>query len=489
MNNTDKKTSSWIEKAVPFALLIVSVLSASAQLTTNLPPSPIVQFWGGGQDTMVLLADGSVWTWGSNVAGKLGNNQSSANYGDNSFDSYLPVKVHGPGNVGYLNSIIAVSAGEAVNTALRADGTVWAWGDNEFAQLGNGTTNDAWTPVQVIGLTNIVGISGRGYHTLALKSDGTVWAWGWNYYGQLGIGSTATVLVPRQVLGITNPAAISACYSTSLVLMPNGTVEMWGTDKVGEMGQGGFGFHSYTPIPVPGISNVLSISGDFQEPEALKSDGSIWMWGYNNLGQLGIGTTNNTNIPMQVLNLTNMIFAGVTGDRNNCAIRTDHTVWIWGRNYNGQLGNGMTDSVAHPFPEPMAAFGNATVVAVQTPDWQSLALESDGTMWSWGSNPHGQLGNGTTNDAWSPGLVLWPVVAAPTPILLTGATLPDGSFQINFTNNPGTLFAVLTTTNLSWPMNRWTAAGTASEVAAGQFQFTESSTVTIPRRFYSVRTP
>ena len=224
---TAKIFDTQIMKKFPLAILIASALSASAQLT-NLPPSPIVQFWGGGQDTMVLLADGSVWTWGSNVAGKLGNNQSSANYSDNSFDSYLPIKVHGPGNVGYLNSIIAVSAGEGHNTALRSDGTVWAWGDNEFAQLGNGNTNNAWTPVQVSGLTNVVAISGRGYHTLALKSDGTVWAWGWNYYGQLGIGSTATVLVPQQVPGITNPATISACYSTSLVLMSNGTVKKCG---------------------------------------------------------------------------------------------------------------------------------------------------------------------------------------------------------------------------------------------------------------------
>ena len=194
---------------------------------------------------------------------------------------------------------------------------------------------------------------------------------------------------------------------------------------------------------MPGISNVVSISGGFQGPEALKSDGTIWMWGWNNLGQLGNGTTNDADVPTQVLNLTNMIMAGATGDQDNCAIKADHTVWIWGRNFNGQLGNGMTDSVAHPFPEQMAAFGNATVVAVQTPDWHSLALESDGTLWGWGSNPHGQLGNGATNDAWSPELVLWPVVAAPPPILLTGTRLPDGSLQFTFTNNPGTLFAVL----------------------------------------------
>jgi len=473
------------------AAFLLPMFTPAIQANTNRPPSPIVQFWGGGRHTMVLLADGSVWTWGSNVAGKLGNNLSSVDYNDASNDSHVPVKVHGPGNVGYLNSIIAVSAGEGHNTALRSDGTVWTWGDNEFAQLGNGTTNNAWTPVQVIGLTNVVAISGRGYHSLALKSDGTVWAWGWNAEGQLGSGSTATTYVPVQVVGLTNPAAISAGYWISLARMSNGTVQVWGTDRKGEMGQGttGGGLHSYTPITVVGLSNVVSSAANFQEPNALKSDGTIWMWGWNNLGQLGDGLTTDTNLPVQVLNLTNMIFAGPTGDRDNCALKADHTIWIWGRNYNGQLGNGATDSVAHPFPAPMAAFGTAPVVEVQTPDWHSLALESDGTLWGWGSNDHGQLGNGNTNDAWIPGVVMWPVVAAPPGIMLAGKKLANGAYQFNFTNNPGTLFAVLMTTNLSLSRSNWNPLGPASEISAGQFQFTDPLTAINPRRFYSVRTP
>src|ERR1700688_711070 len=120
-----------------FAVFAASALSALAQLTTNLPPSPIVQFWGGGRHTMALLADGSVWTWGSNVSGKLGNNRSSVDYNDASKDSHIPLRVHESNNIGYLNSIIAVSAGEGHNTALRSDGTVWVWGNNAFGELGN----------------------------------------------------------------------------------------------------------------------------------------------------------------------------------------------------------------------------------------------------------------------------------------------------------------------------------------------------------------
>jgi alpha-tubulin suppressor-like RCC1 family protein len=374
----------------------------------HLPPSPIVQFWGGGRHSIALLADGSVWTWGSNVSGKLGNGETSASYSDTSHDSFVPLKVHGPGNVGYLSAVVAISAGEGHNLALKSDGTVWAWGWNGVAQLGNGTANDAFTPVQVSGLANVVAISGRAYHCLALKSDGTVWAWGDNRYGQLGSGSTAATMVPVQVLGLSNPASISAGYTVSLARMSDGTVRVWGTGLHGEMGQGQFGDHSYSPISVMGLSNVTSVSADFEEPNALKSDGTMWMWGWNNLGQLGNGNTADQNLPVQVSNLTNVLFAGPTGDRNNCALKNDHTVWTWGRNYNGQLGVGTADMDLHALPVQVPAFGDAAVTSVQTPDWHSLALESDGTLWGWGSNDHGQLGNGTTNDAHSPAPVMWP---------------------------------------------------------------------------------
>jgi alpha-tubulin suppressor-like RCC1 family protein len=468
----------------------VFACAAQAITTTNLPSFPIVQVWGGGRHTMALLSDGSVWTWGSDVSGKLGDNNVSPSYNVTNNDSFYPQRVHGPGNVGYLNGIIAISAGEGHNMALMSNGTVWTWGWNGVAQLGDGTTNDAHTPVQVSGLSNIVAISGRGYHCLALRRDGTVWSWGWNVWGQLGINSTATTLVPVQVMQLTNPATISAGYMVSVALMSNGTVQVWGTGPKGELGQGSFTDHSYLPEQVKGLSNVVSVSADFQEPEALKSDGTIWMWGWNNLGQLGIGNESDTNIPTQVLNLTNMIFAGQTGDRDNCAIRADHTVWTWGRNYNGQLGIGTNDMDPHPIPVQMPPFGNGYVVMVQTPDWHSLALESDGTLWGWGANDHGQLGNGTTNEADSPTLVQWPLVPAAAGTRLAGVKMGgSGGFQISFTNNLGSRFSMLMSTNPAAPLTNWTVLGTVTEPAPGQFQFTDTGAGTGPARFYCVRSP
>jgi alpha-tubulin suppressor-like RCC1 family protein len=106
----------------------------------------VVSIWGGARGTIVLKSDGTVWTWGANFDGKLGVGET------NTVRSAVPVEVHGPGNVGYLNSVKAVMGGEIHNVALKSDGTVWAWGWNAFGQLGNGTTNDSWTPTQT-GLT------------------------------------------------------------------------------------------------------------------------------------------------------------------------------------------------------------------------------------------------------------------------------------------------------------------------------------------------
>jgi alpha-tubulin suppressor-like RCC1 family protein len=489
-----KTRNSLIAQGLFAGALAVLAPFATFLLGANLPPAPIKQVLGGGGHTIALLTNGTVWTWGNNEYGKLGNNLFNTNLSDNTYNTNLPQQVHGPNNVGYLSNIVAISAGEIHNTALKSDGTVWTWGLNAYGQLGDGTTNDAHTPVQVMGLSNVVAISARAYDGMALRSDGTLWAWGDNRYGELGLGTQDLNPhpIPAQVLGITNPASIAAAYATSLALMSNGIVWMWGTSTEGELGQGVFNDYSYSPIQVPGISNVVSISAGFQEPEALKSDGTIWMWGYGNLGQLGNGNDVNTDIPGPVLTLSNMILSGFTGDRDSCGLRSDHTVWTWGRNYNGQLGIGTADQIPHTLPVEVPAFGNALVTWVQTPDWHSLALEADGTLWEWGENEWGQLGNGTTNDSWSPTMVVWPASNSPPAVPITfrrSSMLANGSFQITFTNNPGALFTAQTVTSLPAHLTNWTGLGAVLEVSPGQFQFTDNQASTSPFRFYRIVSP
>ena len=157
-----------------------------------LAPAPrafaaeVTSIWGGARSTIVLKSDGTVWTWGANFAGKLGVGQSSTNLGR----VLVPAEVHGAGDVAFLNSVKAIMGGEVHNVALQSDGTVWAWGNNMFGQLGNGSTNEAHTPVQVSVLHSVTALGGRGYHTLALEADGSVWGWGWNSMGELVLSNT-----------------------------------------------------------------------------------------------------------------------------------------------------------------------------------------------------------------------------------------------------------------------------------------------------------
>jgi alpha-tubulin suppressor-like RCC1 family protein len=133
----------------------------------------VISIWGGARETIVLKSDGTVWNWGLNTYGHLGDGTFST-IADPTNDKHVPIEVHGPGNVGYLNSIIAIMGGESHNFALKSDGTVWAWGQGSLANsIGDGTNLDRYTPVQVSNLSSIISLGGRTYHSLAIKSDGT----------------------------------------------------------------------------------------------------------------------------------------------------------------------------------------------------------------------------------------------------------------------------------------------------------------------------
>jgi alpha-tubulin suppressor-like RCC1 family protein len=141
----------------------------------------VVSIWGGARGTVVRKSDGTVWTWGANFSGKLGVGVSSTNL----VRAMVPAEVHSSQDLGFFNSVSAIMGGEVHNVALKSDGTVWAWGNNMFCQLGNGSTNETHTPVQVNGLASVIALGGRGYHTLAIDSGGSVWGWGWNSSGAM----------------------------------------------------------------------------------------------------------------------------------------------------------------------------------------------------------------------------------------------------------------------------------------------------------------
>jgi alpha-tubulin suppressor-like RCC1 family protein len=403
---------------------------AAAWLAISIFPAAfaadVVSIWGGARSTTVLKSDGTVWAWGANFSGKLGIglDQSSLT------NMHVPVEVHGPGDVSFLHPMKAALAGEVHNLAVASDGTVWAWGNSMFGQLGTGTTNASSTPVQVSLLHGVTALGGRGYHSLAIQADGSVWAWGWNSAGELGNGTANATLVPVQVAGLTNPAAVSAGYKYSIALTTNGNVFQWGHGRV--IGS------SYTPVQTPGLSNIIAISGGWDHALALSSNGTVWSWGQNGFGELGDGTTNNRPTPVQITILSNIV-AVSGGDWHSSALAADGTVWKWGRNDTGQLGNGSADGIGNNVPHPVPAkiqFDNygapfTGIVMVAARDWHNIAVKADGSVWQWGANDQGQCGDNTTIDRYRPVQVsgLGPRIGRSITLVRTAAGLADLRWQ------------------------------------------------------------
>jgi alpha-tubulin suppressor-like RCC1 family protein len=438
---------------------------ATAALLFALPRSghtapAVISIWGGARGTVILKSDGTVWTWGANFSGKLGIGET------NDVRLLAPVEVHGAGNVGFLNSVNTIMGCEVHNVAIKSDGTVWSWGSNAFGQLGNGTTNDSWTPVQtgltaVPPLTSVVKLGGRPYFTLAVKSDGTVWAWGMNRYGQIGNGTVnplggPQVVVPTMVSNswpggsINSPRQVTCGYQFGAALTTNGTVWTWGSGTHGELGQG-TPTTSYYPAQVSGLTNIISISAGWFHILAVKSDGTAWAWGNNSNGELGEGSTANRSNAVQVLNVSNVV-AVSGGDSHSSVLTANGTIWKFGLNDVGELGNGTNTPAPNPFPAKLLTdkFGNgfSNVVMMAARDYHNIALKSDGSVWMWGANDQGQCGDGTTNEALRP----VPVVGLGPRVGLALNIQPSaeaGHVDLTWNSSVGEFFNIEYATNLS----------------------------------------
>jgi hypothetical protein len=307
----------------------------------------------------------AVWSWGDH----FGNGSD--------FERNLPHRVNS------LSAISSVSAGERHLVALRIDGTVLTWGENAAGQLGDGTNADRFTPGIVPSVTNIASIKAGGLHALALRQNGTVLAWGDNYYGQLGSGDTNSSSVPALVPGLDNVNKIAAGYQRSAALKTDGTVWVWGYDHYRD----GDIFNP-TPILIPGLTEVADIAAGYEHGVAAKADGTVWVWGSNYSNQLG----NDSPLfiyqetPVQVPNLENIAKVASSYD-HTLALANDGTVWAWGSNFSGQLGDGTNQAR----PMPVQVNGLTDVVAIATAYSCSLAMKSDGTLWAWGDGAVGTL--------------------------------------------------------------------------------------------------
>ena len=374
--------------------------------TGVLSGKTVVAVAAGGYHSLALCSDGTVAAWGNNSSGQLGNNST--------INSKNPVLVS---QAGVLSgkTVVAVSAGYSHSLALCSDGTVAAWGGNSFGQLGNGSTTDSRTPdlasqTGILSGKTVVAVAAGYHHSLVLCSDGTVAAWGRNNYGQLGNNSTTESTVPvlvsqAGVLSGKTVVAVAAGYYHSLALCSDGAVAAWGYNSSGQLGN-----NSTTGSTVPVLvsrtgvlsgKTVVAVKAGYHHSLALCSDGTLAAWGANYYGQLGNNSATDSTVPIFVsptgILVGKTVVAVSAGLIHSLALCSDGTVAAWGENYYGQLGNNSTTNSTVPVlvSQPGVLSGK-TVVAITAGSSHSLALCSDGTVAAWGANPFGQLGNNST---------------------------------------------------------------------------------------------
>jgi alpha-tubulin suppressor-like RCC1 family protein len=276
--------------------------------------------------TIALRADGTMWAWGSNSDGQLGDGTTE--------DRTTPTPVSGGG--GWT----AIVAGIDHSAALRSDGTLWTWGDNEKGQLGDGTTDDSLVPKQIGADSDWVVVEAGAEFTLALKTDGTLWGWGYNDNGALGVGPPAHYLVPSQVGADDGWATVSAGFGHAVALRSDGTLWTWGQNESGQLGDGSL-FPAWFPEQVGTDDDWAAASAGYAHTVARKVDGGVWTWGWNMHGQLGDGTTSDRSVPAQVSPPTTWRSV-VAGGATNFAVAEDGTLWAWGYNNLGTLGDATT---------------------------------------------------------------------------------------------------------------------------------------------------
>jgi len=328
-----------------------------------------------------------LWTWGQNNNGQLGNGTTTG--------------YSSPIQIGTLTNWKQVSMNSS-GAGIKTDGTVWTWGYNFLSQLGIGVYNINYSsPIQVGSLTTWKQVF-CGYNNIAsLKTDGTLWMFGGdNNYGEMGNGSSVVMYSsPIQVGALTNWKQVSWGSQHIVTVKTDGTLWTWGINNQGQLGLGTvttFGY--FSPLQVGTLTNWKQVSSLNNFSAAIKTDGTLWAWGNNQYGQLGNGANGvYYSSPIQVGSLTNWKLVSV-GGRHLSAIKTDGTLWTCGYNGCGQLGNGT--GIYYSSPIQVGALTNWKQVAC---GYQHVvAVKTDGTLWTWGYNFNGQLGNGTTTTYSSP---------------------------------------------------------------------------------------
>ena len=374
---------------------------------STLPASPTAgTVWFDTSDSILKGYNGSswvnltstptlqAWSWGTNLDSQLGDNTN------NTASKSSPVSISG----GFTNWI-QISMGTFNAAALRSNGTIWTWGNNTYGALGDNTTTIRSSPVSIVGgFTDWtqVNVSGplAGREMFAIRSTGTAWAWGRNTYGQLGDNTTTVRSSPVSIVGgFTDWIQIDGGRYHAIGVRSNGTAWSWGRNNYGQLGTNNTTNISSPVSVVGGFTDWVQVSGGNLFSVLRRNDGTIWACGRNNDGQLGNNTVVDRSSPVSVVGgFTDWVQISA-GGRHTVALRTGGTLWAWGRNQYGQLGNNTATGTS----SPVSVVGGFTDwVQISGGNDASAAVRSNGTAWMWGRNNYGQLGTNNTTSSSSP---------------------------------------------------------------------------------------
>jgi alpha-tubulin suppressor-like RCC1 family protein len=313
----------------------------------------------GGGFCGAIKTDGTLWTWGQNELGQLGQGTRGG------FAYY----VSSPVQVGALTNWARMSASNNSFAAIKTDGTLWTWGDNDDGQLGLGDSAgfNRSAPAQVGSLTNWSKISSGSTFCTAIKTDGSLWTWGSNNFGQLGRNNTIKLSSPVQ-LGSLTWSEVSGGDRACAAIQTNGTLWAWGRNIYnGQLGQNDQ-INRSSPVQIGSLTTWSKVHMGNSFCTAIKTDGSLWAWGQNNYGQLGNNSVIYRSSPVQVGSLTT--WSQTSAGQSCAAIKTDGTLWTWGYNGSGQLGQNNTTNLSSPVQVGSLttwrklSFGNRSISAI-----------------------------------------------------------------------------------------------------------------------------
>lgn len=299
-------------------------------------PAPAVKTAVGYYFSLALSQDGSVWAWGENGSGQLGDGEQ--------WNRSLPVRVPG------MTDVIDIDAGGFHSLAVKSDGTVWMWGVGYHAELGDDVPRGSRVPLQVPGLSGIVKVAAGKYHNLALKSDGTVWAWGGGSWGELGNGAQGSTGTAVHVTGLENITAIAAGGYSSVAVGADGRMWVWGQNWYGQTGEAGPD-KRLLPFPVPGLTDIVTVAAGESHVVALDGEGGLWAWGRNHEGQLGDGSISQWKAPpVRTIRLGAPDLVTSVGAGTRWGVGSTHAFAVTVENLGHSAANGTT-TVQMQLPE------------------------------------------------------------------------------------------------------------------------------------------